>query len=84
MTDPTMAPPGKHFMSVFVQYVPPFIHGREWTDADRDGLQNTVLDQIGRYSPNFKSLVRHVEVPHAARARGRGRPHREATSSRAS
>jgi phytoene dehydrogenase-like protein len=22
MTDPTMAPPGKHFMSVFVQYVP--------------------------------------------------------------
>jgi phytoene dehydrogenase-like protein len=61
MTDPTMAPPGKHFMSVFVQYVPPFIHGREWTDADRDGFKNTVLDQIGRYSPNFKSLVRHVE-----------------------
>jgi len=61
MTDPTMAPPGKHFMSVFVQYVPPFIHGREWTDADREGFKNTVLDQIGRYSPNFKSLVRHVE-----------------------
>ena len=61
MTDPTMAPPGKHFMSVFVQYVPPFINGREWTDADRDGFKNTVLDQIARYSPNFKSLVRHVE-----------------------
>jgi phytoene dehydrogenase-like protein len=31
---------------------------------DRRGprrLQDTVLDQIGRYSPNFKSLVRHVE-----------------------
>jgi phytoene dehydrogenase-like protein len=62
LTDPTMAPPGKHFMSVFVQYVPPFIHGREWTDADREGFKNTVLDQIGRYSPNFKSLIRHVEV----------------------
>src|SRR5262245_41950030 len=61
MTDPTMAPPGKHFMSVFVQYVPPKIHGREWTDADRDGFKNTVLDQIGRYSPNFKSLVRQLE-----------------------
>jgi phytoene dehydrogenase-like protein len=61
MTDPTMAPPGKHFMSVFVQYVPPFINGREWTDADREGFKNTVLDQIARYSPNFKSLVRHVE-----------------------
>ena len=34
MTDPTMAPPGKHFMSVFVQYVPPKIHGRR---LDRRG-----------------------------------------------
>jgi phytoene dehydrogenase-like protein len=62
MTDPTMAPPGKHFMSVFVQYVPPKIHGREWTDQDRDAFRDTVLDQIARYSPNFKSLVRHVET----------------------
>ena len=62
MTDPTMAPPGKHFMSVFVQYVPPKIHGRDWTDADRDGFRDTVLDQIARYSPNFKELIRHVEV----------------------
>ena len=62
MTDPTMAPPGKHFMSVFVQYVPPKIHGRDWTDEDRDGFRDTVLDQIARYSPNFKELIRHVEV----------------------
>jgi phytoene dehydrogenase-like protein len=62
LTDPTMAPPGKHFMSVFVQYVPPKIHGRDWTDADRDGFRDTVLDQIARYSPNFRSLIRHVEV----------------------
>ncbi len=61
MTDPTMAPAGKHFMSVFVQYVPPKIRGRDWTDQDREGFKNTVLDQIGRYSPNFKSLIRHVE-----------------------
>ena len=62
LTDPTMAPPGKHFMSVFVQYVPPKIHGRDWTDEDRDGFRDTVLDQIARYSPNFRSLIRHVEV----------------------
>ena len=62
MTDPTMAPPGKHFMSVFVQYVPPKIRGRDWTDQNRDGFRDTVLDMIGRYSPNFRSLVRHVEV----------------------
>jgi phytoene dehydrogenase-like protein len=62
MTDPTMTPPGKHWMSVFVQYVPPKIHGRDWTDADREGFKTTVLDMISRYSPNFKSLIRHVEV----------------------
>lgn len=61
MTDPTMTPAGKHWMSVFVQYVPPKIRGLDWTDADREAFKNTVLDQIARYSPNFKSLVRHVE-----------------------
>ena len=62
VTDPTMAPPGKHMMSVFVQYVPPLVNGREWTDADREAFKQTVFDQIGRYSPNFRSLVLHAEV----------------------
>jgi phytoene dehydrogenase-like protein len=62
LTDPTMAPPGKHFMSVFVQYVPPKIHGRDWTDEDRDAFGQTVIDQIAEYSPNFKDLILHTEV----------------------
>ena len=62
LTDPTMAPPGKHMMSVFVQYVPAKLNGRDWTDADRDAFRETVFDQIARYSPNFRSLVLHAEV----------------------
>jgi phytoene dehydrogenase-like protein len=62
MTDPTMAPPGKHFMSVFVQYVPHRLQGREWTPADRDEFRRTVFDQISRYSPDFERLVVHAEV----------------------
>jgi len=62
LTDPTMAPPGKHFMSVFVQYVPPKIRGREWTDEDRDAFGQTVLNQIEEYAPGFKDLVAHAEV----------------------
>ena len=62
LTDPTMAPPGKHEMSVFVQYVPPKVNGRDWTDADRDAFRETVFDQIARNSPNFRSLVLHAEV----------------------
>jgi phytoene dehydrogenase-like protein len=62
LTDPTMAPPGKHMMSVFVQYAPPRIRGAEWTDADRDGFARSVIDQIARYSPDFKDLILHCEV----------------------
>ncbi len=60
--DPTMTPPGKHFMSCFVQYAPPKIEGHEWTDADRDAFGQTVLNQIEEYSPGFKKLVLHAEV----------------------
>jgi len=62
MIDPTMTPPGKHFMSCFVQYAPPKIAGAAWTDADRDAFGATCLDQIERYSPGFKTKVLHVEV----------------------
>ena len=60
--DPTMAPPGKHFMSCFVQYAPPKIEGRDWTDKDRDAFGQTVLNQIEQYAPGFKKLVLHAEV----------------------
>ena len=62
VVDPTMAAPGKHVMSVFVQYAPVKVQGRDWTDADRDAFGRTVIDQIARYSPNFKSLILHAEV----------------------
>lgn len=62
LTDPTMTPPGKHYMSVFVQYVPPQVEGREWTDADRNAFRETVFDQIERYAPGFRKLVLHAEV----------------------
>ena len=62
MIDPTMTPPGKHFMSCFVQYAPPKIEGRDWTDADRDAFGKTCIDQIERYAPGFKDSILHVEV----------------------
>jgi phytoene dehydrogenase-like protein len=62
LIDPTMAPPGKHFMSSFVQYAPPKIEGRDWTDKDRDAFGQTCLDQIEAYAPGFKKRVLHVEV----------------------
>jgi phytoene dehydrogenase-like protein len=60
--DPTMAPPGKHFMSCFVQYCPPKVEGRGWTDADRDSFAESVISQIAEYSPGFRDRIVHMEV----------------------
>ena len=59
--DPTMAPPGKHFMSCFVQYCPHEIEGRAWTGRAR-AVRQTVINQIANYSPDFKDLILHYEV----------------------
>ena len=59
--DPTLAPPGKHMMSVFVQYCPYDVEGG-WSDEKRDAFGATVIDQIAQYSPDFKSMILHTEV----------------------
>jgi len=60
--DPTMAPPGKHMMTIFVQYCPPKVDGKDWTDEQRDAFGKTVIDQISEYSPDFKDLILHAEI----------------------
>jgi phytoene dehydrogenase-like protein len=60
--DPTMAPTGKHMMTVFVQYAPPVLADGPWDDRKRQAFGNTVLDQIAAYSPNFKDLILHAEI----------------------
>ena len=62
LNDPTMAPPGKHFMSCFVQYCPHQIDGRRWTAEEKEAFGKTVIDQIANYSPDFKDLILHAEV----------------------
>ena len=60
--DPTVAPPGKHWMSNFVQYCPPELADGPWTPEKRDQFGETVVDKIERYSPGFKELIVHMEV----------------------
>jgi len=60
--DPTMAPDGKHYMSVFVQYCPYKLADGEWNDERRKAFGNTVIDTISRVSPNFKDLILHAEI----------------------
>src|SRR6185437_12653587 len=61
MLDPAMAPPGKHVMSIFVQYAPYHVNGG-WTDARREALGDAVVDTIAGYAPNIKSAIVHRQV----------------------
>lgn len=59
--DPTVAPEGKHLMSVFGQYAPYDIAESDW-DAARDGVARQFIDLIGRFAPDFADCVTAHEV----------------------
>jgi len=61
MLDPAMAPPGKHVMSIFVQYAPYHVNGG-WTDEKREALGDAVIDTLAEYAPNIKSAILHRQV----------------------
>jgi phytoene dehydrogenase-like protein len=62
LTDPSVAPPGKHVMSCFVQYAPYKLRpGLNW-DQLRDDFGNTVIDTISEYAPNLKNIILHKQV----------------------
>ncbi|MGI9238774.1 MAG: phytoene desaturase family protein [Woeseiaceae bacterium] len=64
--DPTVAPPGQHWMSNFIQYCPPKLADGPWTPEKRDAFGESVISKIERYSPGFRDLIVHMEVrtPH--------------------
>jgi phytoene dehydrogenase-like protein len=61
LTDPSLAPPGKHVMSCFVQYAPYNLKDTNW-DAEKERFGDTVVDTITEHAPNFKSLIKHRQV----------------------
>jgi phytoene dehydrogenase-like protein len=61
MLDPTMAPPGKHVMSIFVQYAPYHLNGG-WSDARREEFGDTVVNTLAEYAPNLKGAILHRQV----------------------
>ncbi len=63
LVDPSMAPPGKHVMSCFVQYAPyRLADGDDWDDARRDAFGKTVVDTIAERAPNIGDLILHAQV----------------------
>ena len=62
LTDPSVAPPGKHVMSCFVQYAPYKLRpGLNW-DEQREAFGNNVIDTISEYAPNIKNIILNKQV----------------------
>jgi phytoene dehydrogenase-like protein len=55
--DQTVAPPGKHIVSIWVRYYPVHPNEATWDDL-REAEGNRLIDAVTEYAPNFrKSLI---------------------------
>ena len=64
VVDPSVAPAGRHLMSMFIQYAPYKLKGATW-DELRDPFADRCFDLLNEYAPNFKRSViaRQVLTP---------------------
>ena len=61
LTDPSIAPPGKHILSCFVQYAPYHLAAGTW-DEQREAFGDTVIDTIAEYAPNIRDIILHRQI----------------------
>jgi phytoene dehydrogenase-like protein len=61
LTDPSIAPPGKHVMSCFVQYAPYHLAEGNW-DEQREAFGDAVINTLSQYAPNLKDIILHRQV----------------------
>jgi len=60
-TDQSLAPPGKHVMSIYVQFAPYKLKSGDW-NSQREALGDTVVRTLGAYAPDLPGLILHRQV----------------------
>ncbi len=60
LTDPSLAPQGKHVMSIYMQYAPYKLKG-DWGEQ-RSDLGDTVIKTIAQYAPDLPGKILHQQV----------------------
>lgn len=61
--DNTLAPAGKHVMSMFTQYAPyERKDGKKWDETTKKEYANRVIECVAEYAPNFPSIVEAFQV----------------------
>ncbi len=61
LTDPSLAPSGKHVMSAYMQYAPYKLKSGQW-DSERVALGDTVVKTLAQYAPNLPSMILHHQI----------------------
>jgi phytoene dehydrogenase-like protein len=61
LTDPSLAPSGKHVMSIYMQYAPFKLRNGDW-DGNRSTLGEAVVKTLAEYAPNLPSLVEDGQI----------------------
>jgi phytoene dehydrogenase-like protein len=59
--DPSVAPPGRHVVSVFAQYAPYTLAEGDW-DGRRAEIGRLILDAMGEFAPDLPDCVVDYEV----------------------
>lgn len=60
--DPSVAPPGRHVISAFCQYVPAEATADEWDAGLREAAATQVFDMVERFAPGFRDQLIDYEV----------------------
>jgi len=61
LSDPSLAPEGKHVMSVTMQYAPYRVDGESWADR-RESLADAIIETLSEYAPNLSRAVIHHQI----------------------
>jgi len=61
LSDASLAPLGKHVMSIYVQYAPFKLKNSDW-ESQRVALGDTVVKTIAQYAPNLPELILHHQI----------------------
>ncbi|MCA9235526.1 MAG: NAD(P)/FAD-dependent oxidoreductase [Planctomycetales bacterium] len=59
--DDTIAPPGKHLVSIFVQYAPYHLAEGTWDDH-REAFGDRCVEVLAQYAPNVPAAIEHRQV----------------------
>ena len=59
--DESIAPAGKHLMSMFVQYAPYNLADGTWDDC-KEAFADRCIEVLGRYAPNVPDAIEHRQI----------------------